>query len=280
MRWKGLFLTVAFTICLSGRTHADVVTDWNAMLSTTLRNAGITTGSQTRPAAIVQAAVFDAVNGIARKYEPYFVTEWAPGGARQEAAAAQAAYTALLGLFPAQKPALDTQLAASLAAIPGAEGDSESIERGRAWGERVALDILAWRSGDGFNAVVAPFFGGTVPGVWRSVPTGTLAAVFPQVAVMIPFAMTSHSQFRPGPPPALGSAEYAVDVNEVKALGRATGSTRTDEQTELARLWHAVAPIDENSTFSALLPDGLELVDKARIFALLNIAMADAYRYF
>jgi hypothetical protein len=279
MRWKGLFLSVALTTCLSGRTDADVVTDWNGMLSTVLRNSGVATGSQTRPAAIVQAAVFDAVNGIARKYEPYFVTEWAPGGARQEAAAAQAAYTALVGLFPEQKPVLDAQLAMSLAAIPGAEGNNGSIERGRVWGERVALDILAWRSGDGFNAVVSPFSGGTAPGVWRSVPTGALAAVFPQVAVMTPFAMTSHSQFRPGPPPALGSAEYAVDVNEVKTLGRAMGSSRTTEQTDLARLWHAVAPIDENATFGALLPTGLELVDKARIFALLNIAMADAYIY-
>ena len=94
---------------------------------------------------------------------------------------------------------------------------------------------------------------------------------------MTPFALTSPSQFRPGPPPALTSAEYATDINEVKAVGRATGSTRTAEQTELARLWHNVAPIDENATFNSLLPPGLELVDRARILALINLAMADAY---
>src|SRR4029453_1731379 len=126
-----------------------------------------------------------------------------------------------------------------------------------------------------------PFCCGTTPGVWRSVPPAApnANAVFPQVAVMTPFAMNSHSQFCPGPPPALASAEYAADVNEVKAVGRATGSTRTAEQTDLARLWHAVSPADENATFNSLLPPGLELVDRARILALVNLAMADAYIY-
>ena len=282
MRSKMLYRTTALMILLlSGIAHADVVSDWNAVIGTAMRNANIATGSQTRPLAIMHAAMFDAVNGIARKYEPYFVTDFAPGGARQEAAAAQAAYTTLASLIPSQKAAFDSQLALSLASIPGAEGSSESIRRGVAWGERVALDILAWRSGDGFNAVVPPFCCGATPGVWRAVPptAANANAVFPQVAVMTPFALTSTSQFRPGPPPALASAEYAADINEVKAVGRATGSTRTAEQTELARLWHAVAPADENATFNSLLPPGLDLVDRARILALVNLAMADAYIY-
>jgi hypothetical protein len=269
------------SLLLCEMAHADVVSDSNAVLGTAMRNAGITTGSQTRPLAIMHAAIFDAVNGIARKYEPYFVTEWAPGGGRQEAAAAQAAYTTLIALIPSQKAAFDAQLETSLAAIPGAKGKSESIERGRAWGERVALDILAWRSGDGASAGGTPFCCGAAPGVWRAVPPtdANTNAVFPQVAVMTPFALISHSQFRPGPPPALASAQYATDVNEVKAGGRTTGSSRTAEQTELARLWHAVAPIDENATFNSLLPAGLGLVDRARILALVNLAMADAYIY-
>jgi hypothetical protein len=282
MRPKILYRTAALMILLlSEMAYADVVSDWNAVLGTAMRNAGIATGSQTRPLAIMHAAVFDAVNGIARKYEPYFVTDWAPGGARQEAAAAQAAYTAVVSLIPSQTALFDAQLALSLAAIPGAEGPSQSITRGRAWGERVAMDILAWRSGDGFAGGGTPFCCGATPGVWRSVPptAATANAVFPQVAVMTPFALTSPSQFRPGPPPALASAEYAADINEVKAVGRATGSTRTTEQTDLARLWHAVAPTDENATFISLLPPGLDLVDRARILALVNLAMADAYIY-
>ncbi len=283
MRPKILYRTAALMILLlSEMAYADVLSDWNAVAGTAMRNANITTGSQTRPLAIMHAAVFDAVNGIARKYEPYFVTDWAPGGARQEAAAAQAAYTTLVSLIPSQTALFDAQLALSLAAIPGAEGSSESIRRGVAWGERVAMEILAWRFGDGSApGGGTPFCCGAAPGVWRSVPPtdATANAVFPQVAVMTPFALTSPSQFRPGPPPALASAEYASDINEVKAVGRATGSTRTTEQTDLARLWHAVAPIDENATFISLLPPGLDLVDRARILALVNLAMADAYIY-
>jgi hypothetical protein len=258
---------------------ADVVTDWNEMLTIALRVAGGGPGAQTRAAAIVSAAVFDAVNGIDRKYEPYFVKEWAPGGARQEAAAAQAAYTALVNLYPLQKIMFDRLLAASLESIPGSAGNSQSIARGRAWGEAVALAILEWRSHDGFNAVVPPYFGEMTPGIWRSVPDGTLPAVFPQVRFMVPFAMTHPAQFRPGPPPGLTSLEYAADVNEVKAKGRATGSTRTDEETEIARLWHAVATAEENDIARSYVAPGAELVDTARLFALLNIAFADASIY-
>src|SRR5262245_55972127 len=141
--------------------QADVVTDWNATLAAALRASTDPNPAQARKAAIVQVAVFDAVNGIARKYQPYFVTESAPGGARPEAAAAQAAYTALLALYPAQKPMFDAQLSATLAAISGSKGDNQSIARGRAWGEFVANTIVAWRSTDGFSAPCPPYFGGT-----------------------------------------------------------------------------------------------------------------------
>ena len=132
-----------------------------------------------------------------------------------------------MNLYPLQKITFDQLLAASLESIPGSAGNSQSIARGRAWGEAVALAILEWRSHDGFNAVVPPYFGEMTPGIWRSVPDGTLPAVLPQVRFMVSFAMTHPEQFRPGPPPALTSLEYAADVNEVKAKGRATLSTRT-----------------------------------------------------
>jgi hypothetical protein len=280
MQCPRFLIALAFLSLTAPRAvYADVVTDWNEMLTMALRVAGGGPGAQPRPAAIVSAAVFDAVNGIDRKYEPYFVKEWAPGGARQEAAAAQAAYTALVNLYPLQKITFDRLLAASLNGIPGSAGNSRSIARGRAWGEAVALAILEWRSHDGFNAVIPPYFGEMTPGIWRSVPDGTLPAVFPQVRFMVPFAMTCPAQFRPGPPPALTSLEYAADVNEVKAKGRATGSTRTDEETELARLWHVVATAEENDIARSFVAPGAELVDNARLFALLNIASADALIY-
>jgi hypothetical protein len=257
--------------------RADTVTDWNAMLSAAINATTDLPPVAGRKAAIVQVAVFDAVNGIARKYEPYFVTDRAPGGARQEAAAAQAAYTTLVALFPPQKAKFDTQLAASLASIAGSEGNSRSIERGLAWGESVANAILAWRNTDGFSTVYPPYFGGTAIGQWRSVPDGIRPAILPSYRYMTPFALSSASQFRPGPPPDLTSAQYAADLNETKALGRNTGSTRTQRQTDLALLWAATAVAGENGIARSVLPEDASLVDNARLFALVNMAACDAF---
>jgi hypothetical protein len=179
--------------------RADQVTDWNLTTENAIKTAALNPGIQGRFMAIVHTAVYDAVNGIVGKYTPYFVTESAPPGARPEAAAAQAAYTALKALFPAQSATFDTQLANSLASIPGGP-KSVTVQRGLAWGEHVANLILAWRALDGFSTPPPPYFGSTsIPGIWRSIATGTnadgtLPAVFPQMAVLVPFAMTSPSQ--------------------------------------------------------------------------------------
>jgi hypothetical protein len=261
-------------LCASSR--ADMVTDWNANLQHAIASGlGSTPPLEGRPAAIVQAAVYDAVNGIEQKYEPYFVTDPAPPGARPEAAAAEAAYTALVALFPSQKTNFDTELAASLASIPGYAPGNPSIVRGLAWGEYVANAILAWRRQDGSSTVLPPYFGGTAPGIWRSIPDGTLPAAFRQLTILTPFAMTSQSQFRPGPPPALNSQQYADDVNEVKAIGRVDSTERTPEQTQIAKLWATVAGAEDQAVARAVLPPDADLVDNARILALANIALAD-----
>jgi hypothetical protein len=262
------------------RVHADAVTDWNAHLEQAVKAAGQSPTIQARFTATVHAAIYDAVNGIAQKYTPYFVTEQAPPGARQEAAAVQAAYVTLKGLYPSQSAVLDAQLSESLAKIPGHQGNSRSIARGLAWGEYVANKILAWRSTDGFSTPPPGYFGGTAPGVWRSLPTGTnsdgtLPAVFPQMAVLVPFTLSSPSQFRPGPPPALTSAQYASDVNEIKAIGRVDSAVRTAEQTQLARLWQAVDVVDENRVARSVVPPENRLVDNARLFALINFVACD-----
>ena len=260
--------------------RADQVTDWNLTTENAIKTAAVNPGIQGRILAIVHTAVYDAVNGIVGKYTPYFVTESAPPGARPEAAAAQAAYTALKSLFPAQTATFDAQLADSLANIPGG-ANSVAVQRGLYWGDHVANLILAWRAGDGFSTPPPPYFGSTtIPGVWRSIATGTnadgtLPAVFPQMAVLVPFAMTSHSQFRPGPPPALDSAQYAADVNETKALGRFDSAIRTPDQTQLALLWQATAAAEENRVARSVVPPENSLVDNARLFALLNIVAAD-----
>ena len=261
--------------------RADTVTEWNANLERAIFATAQPVAAQPRFSAIVHTAIYDAVNGIARKYTPYFVTEAAPPGARQEAAAAQAAYTALKALYPSQAAALDAQLTDSLANLTGSTGHSVSIARGRAWGEHVANVILAWRSTDGWSTPPPPYFGGGAPGIWRSPPTatnadGTLPAVFSQMSVLAPFALASHDAFRPGPPPALTSARYAADVNEVKAIGRFDSALRTAEQTQLALLWQAAGLVDENRIARSAVPSANSLVDNARLFALLNIAACDA----
>ncbi len=276
----------AVALAIAGLVHipvarADMVTDWSANLDKTIIAVAQPVPAQARSIAIVHAAIYDAVNGIARKYTPYFVPESAPPGARQEVAAAQSAYTAMVSLYPSQKAALDGMLAESLAKIPGHQGKSRSIARGRAWGEHVANRVLSWRSTDGFTTSPLPYFGGGAPGVWRSPPTaiapdGTLPAIFPQLAVLTPFAMTSPSQFRPGPPPALTSAQYRADFNEVKAIGRFDSALRTPVQTQLALLWQAAGLVDENRIVRSVVQPENSLVDNARLFALLNITAADA----
>src|SRR4029077_9161952 len=114
----------------------------------------------TRVAAIVQAAVFDAVNGIARRYTPIHVAPAGPGGASRDAAAVQAAYATLVNLYPTQKATFDARLAVSLAVL-GQQENSAAIASGRAWGQTVADAILTWRSTDGFTPAPAPFLGGT-----------------------------------------------------------------------------------------------------------------------
>jgi hypothetical protein len=262
-------------------TWADTVTDWNANTDQAIETAAQGAPVQGRILAIVHTAIYDAVNGIDRKYTSYFVTERGPNDASDDAAAAQAAYTALVGLFPAQKATFDAELAVSLAKIPSNHGQDKRIAHGLAWGEYVANQILVWRSTDGFSTPPPPYFGGTSPGVWRSQPSGTnadgtLPALFPQNAVLVPFAMTSHDQFRPGPPPALTSALYAADLNEVEAIGRFDSTIRTPEQTQLALLWQAVGPVDENRAIRPLISPCASLVDNARLFALINIVAADA----
>jgi hypothetical protein len=267
-------------LILCSTARADIVDDWNANLFSAAKTAAQLPPLEARIAAIVQIAVFDAVNCIDRRYEPYFVTDLAPQGTRADAAAAGAAYTALKALYPAQAAAFDAELAVSLATLSGGGGEAgASITNGLNWGEHVATLILALRSTDGASGTNAAFFGGTAPGVWRSPPTataadGTLPAVLPQWPHVTPFAMTSPSQFRPGPPPALTSVEYGTDVKETESLGRVDSTTRTAEQTQLALLWQAVGPVDELGIALSLVPDA-SLVDKARLLALTSIAFGD-----
>ena len=197
-------------VATSAPTRANEVTDWNRELQTLILAAKQSPNVTTRTAAIVQTAVFDALNGIERRYTPIHVPPGAAPGASRRAAAVQAAYGTLIVLFPAEKGRLDTLRIESLSSIAADEAidNSEAIARGLEWGQHVADEILRWRNTDGLVPAPPPFLGGTAIGEWRPTPPTFAPGAFPQFAYMTPWALTSPSQFRPAGPPDLASAQY------------------------------------------------------------------------
>jgi hypothetical protein len=257
--------------------HADVVTEWNSAALDAIRDGHTPPPIASRSLSILHISIYDAVNGIARTHEPYLVQSAVPASASREAAASAAAHEALVNLFPAGASSFDTLHAAILASIP----DGPHKIAGIVWGEFVAGQILAARANDGSDAIVPPP-GGSGPSVWIPTPRGFFPYQLPQWGFVVPFAMSSSSQFRPSGPPSLDSQRYAADYNEVKELGAAVGSTRTEEQSEIARFWADGAgtetpPGHWNSIAQIIATaQGNTLEENARLFALLNIAMADA----
>jgi membrane-associated phospholipid phosphatase len=254
--------------------RADVVTSWNRTMIDVLEAAHTPPPPAARDAAIVGSAVFDAVNGIARRYTPVRVEPTAARGASRPAAAAAAAHEALATLFPTQQPLLDQRYADSLSAL----GDTPPVRRGVAWGIQVADEILAWRAGDGFTSVPPIYMLNPAPGRWQPTPPSFGPPLFRQFGQMIPFALSSPAQFAlPGPPP-LTSARYARDYDEVLAFGSADSVMRTAEQTETAKFWQLdVPPAMWGRVADALLDSrGGSTLRSARVLALMNIALADA----
>ena len=257
--------------------RADVVTDWNNAALDAIRSNNTAPPIASRALAILHASIYDAVNGIARTHEPYLVRSAVQSSASREAAASAAAHSALVNLFPANASSFDALHAAILATIPNGSRKAAGIT----WGEYVASQILAARPNDGWNATV-PQPGGSGPGIWVPTPPAFLPYALPQWGFVTPFAMNSSSQFRPTGPPSLDSQQYAADYDEVKDLGAAVGSTRTEEQSEIALFWADGAgtetPPGHWNSIAQIIGDaqGNTLEENARLFALLNIAMADA----
>ncbi len=281
-----LFRVTLFIACISAinlassigiPANADVVTDWNNAALDAIRADRTAPPIASRSLAILHASIYDAVNGIARTYEPYLVQSAVQASASREAAASAAAHEVLVNLFPASASTFDALHAAILATIP----DGTHKANGIVWGEFVANQILTARADDGWDAVVQPP-GGSGPGVWVPTPPAFLPYLLPQWGFVVPFGMSSSSQFRPPGPPSLDSERYAADYEEVKELGAAVGSTRTEEQTEIALFWADGAgtetpPGHWNSIAQIIAAaQGNTLEENARLLALLNIAMADA----
>jgi membrane-associated phospholipid phosphatase len=260
--------------------QADEVTDWNENMLQAALVAGTSPMVTSRAAAMVQTAVFDALNGIERRYTPIHVTAEAPRGASRRAAVAQAAYTILVDLFPPQKADLDAKLASSLAALMDQDGDSdeESILRGVTWGQSVANAIWTWRSADGFTPPPSPFLGGTAVGEWRPTPPAFASGATPQFATMVPWSIQTQSQFRPDGPPALSSSQWAADFNETKSMGSSLSLLRSADQTLLARFWNAstVTYYWNNVAVNLATERHFTMSESAHLLALLNVAVADA----
>jgi PAP2 superfamily len=283
---NAFFRGLIFIVCIGAinlassigtSANGDVVTDWNTAALDAIRTGRTPPPIASRSLAILHVSIYDAVNGIARTNEPYLVQSSAPSSASREAAASAAAHKALVNLFPAAASSFDAVHTAIVAAIPNGPQKAAGI----VWGEFVANQILAARANDGSDAIVPPP-DGSGPGVWVPTPPAFAPYLLPQWGFVVPFGMSSSSQFRPPGPPSLDSEQYAADYDEVKALGAAVGSTRTDEQSQIALFWADGAgtetpPGHWNSIAQIIAAgQGNTLEENARLFALLNIAMADA----
>ena len=257
-------------------TPINPVVEWNRTLLVILRTPGAqpSTVHPTRSFAILHAAIYDAVNAIDRTHKPYLVhIDHVSREASQDAATDAAAHDVLVALYPAFQASLDAKEQQLLALIPDDEDKTEGIDLG----QTVAQRILAARSGDGSNVQPPPFVFGTGPGQYQLTPPNFKQPQFTIWSHVTPFALEIASQFRPGPPPALTSDRYGDDFAEVKVRGVMNGSTRTADETVIGKFWGgAIQNYWNEITQTAALAHHLSTAKSARLFALLDITLADS----
>ena len=257
-------------------SRGDAVRSWNQIATKAIvvtgANAPATSGILL---AIVQLGVYDAVVAIRGGHRPYATEIEAPKRASADAAVAQSAHDVLVALLPAQAAALDAELDAALAQIP--EGAAKV--GGTEVGKRAAAGILANREGDGRFAQIVYAFPPASPGAYQPTPPAfSLTPLVPWVAKLRPFAIESPSQFRPAPPPSLDSLRWALGYNLTRAYGSADSTLRSAAQSEIAIFWteHGVQQWNRNIAAQSERT-GLSDVQTARLLALTNTAMADAW---
>jgi hypothetical protein len=266
--------TVTRSTTSSDQSNAVLV--WNRATLKAIEQDGTDPLFASRGLAMVQAAVFDAVNAIVGT-PAYYVHITAPAGASVEAAVDAAAHDVLGYLYPGQQATFDARFASQLALLPA----GQAITDGETVGQAAGNAIIAMRANDGSQTFV-DFTSGTAPGNWQPTPPAYAEPLDPQWANLLPFALTSPDQFRSAGPPDLTSQQWADAVNQVESLGRATGSTRTADQTQIAQFWNDASgtftpPGHWNAIAEAVAQQaGNSLVDDARLFAELDVALADA----
>lgn len=255
----------------------DIIVGWNNVTSQSVRFGTIAPPPGARALAILHTSIHDALQGVARTGPSFWVSSNAPAGCSPEAAVAGAAHTVLTTLFPTFSTTFDAEFHAQVDLIPDAAARAAGVE----WGRSVARTILRSRSTDGsqFGVDYDPRPG---PGWWEPTPPLFASALLPNWARLQPFTMDAPTQFRPGPPPPLESAEWAAELAQVQSLGAAVGSSRTREQTEIAYFWADGAgtetPPGHWNRIAREYAEArnLDLYESARLFALLNLALADA----
>lgn len=262
----------------------DAVITWDNVAIDVLRADRTLPGPTwaSRTLAIVHAAIYDAVNGIDRSYQPYIVRGPAPRGASIDAAVAQAAHDVLVAIYPQQTAFVDGELQDSLAEVPDGPGEIKGVQYGR----RVADAVLRARANDGSSANPTYTPDG-LPGHWEPDPVNpTQTALGPAWGSVTPFTMITGNQFRPVPPADLTSAQYTAAFNEVKVLGGDginTPTTRSAEQTEIGIFWGydraglgAPPSLYNQITQVIAAQENNTIVENARLFLLVNLAQGDS----
>ncbi len=263
------------------QTAADAavnqVLEWNQIFIDTLITTNTANSSSQRlEQPRVSHAIFDAYNGIERRYTPIFLQGAAPRGSSRRAAVIAAAHRALVGLFPSRQQALDESYEASLAALSDEEDGGQSRERGIAWGSEVAQAVLDWRAADGFSAIRTRFDGGTETGQWRPTPPlfGPMSAQ--GLAFTDMFVLDDNRQFDPGAASGVEQCDVYGGLQHRQEARSRTGSTRTDDQVALAIFWEGNASVHWNQAANQMARDyHLPMSASNRLLAVLNIAMAD-----
>jgi hypothetical protein len=296
-RLSGSLVALLALAAMPRAATADEVFDWNVTGFEATATGGQNAIVISRTMAMLHLAVHDALNAIDRRYEPYLYEGRAEPSAAPAAAIAAAARDVLVGVIPAWgKPEqrakavamVDSAYAAALAKVPDGLGKNGGI----AVGQKAAAAMLAARKADGSSAP-PQYTPGTAPGQWRPHPNpvpanppiadtafavGNWPALLPQWGHVTPFMMATPSQFRLPGPPALRSAQYARDFEEVRKLGGRISAARTAEQSEIARYWYEGSPQGWSRIARVVAAQrGLNRWDNARLLALINAVIADGY---
>ena len=257
-----------FALWAPASARADIIIEWNTKADQLAVHKRTPPTDHGRGLAMLHLAMFEAVNAIESRYAPYKLDLKADRSTSKEAAAAAAGHDVLLALYPDQKADLDASLAAMLGSV--AEGDAKV--KGIALGQRAAADIIMLRAKDGIDAHEA-YRPATSPGTY--VPT--VIPIGSATGNITPWVMAKGSQFRPAAPPPLTSETWTRDVNEIRELGGINSSKRTPEQTTIGRFWFLVGPRTYNPIIRQVAArKDMDIVDCARLFALAEIAGADA----